>query len=724
MAGFAQANFVMHEEAVNAEADNRAQKVNKYYPKDLFASQEDYLLDMLTAFNDDVTADYFNIQAMLEDAAFVAGQQWDAIIAAQRTLDQKPTLTINTAPALIAQIMGNRFLNETSVKVLPDQGGTRQIATTRQGLIRSIEKISNGDRAYDVAMQNAVIGGMGNFRIVPQYAKGDVFEQELTVAPIPNPGATIWDRLRMDPTGRDARRVFVQDLMTRTSFEQKWPWAQPAEFGSTLAYTQMLQTNGWVTVDLVRVVDYYTMRSEERTIAMMKDGKIVDVTDVDPSEWLANVAHRDGPNGPGAGDPLIRTVQRAYCEMVKCSANNVLEGPFRYWTDRVLVFRVPGWEINVGDTWQRFGLIRFAKDPMRYRNFFKSVKAEKLMQTPKGTWLATAQAVAGYEQNYRMSNVSNDPLLLWDGESGHKPERIEPAHFESGLIQEIGEADQDIRNVTNLHEASLGQEGNEVSGKAINARVRVGELGTVIYQHNLNMAIGECGGVLNDLIPYYYDTPRIITILGPDGKQEQVPINDPNDPKSIDITTGKYRVTVTYGPSYTTKRVEAVETMETLINAHPEILGWAGDLLFENLDVPGGEELAARARKMLPPNLQNPEDMSEEDKKNAAEAAQGAAEAAKQAHDRQEAEIALARAKVDSEAAKIEREQAQTKLAEMQLKESELRIAKMQAEIAKINAEVPKLHAQTDQIAAQTEGELAAIAEGFANAKVQVVAKV
>lgn len=719
MAGFAQANFVQEEASVDAEAAMRAQKVNKYFPEKEFPSQTAYLEDMLQKFNDDVTADYFNIQSMLEDAAFVAGQQWDAIIQSQRTIDQKPTLTINTAPALIAQVMGNRFLNETAVKVLPDMGGTKDIAKTRQGLIRSIEKLSNGDRAYDVAMQNAVIGGMGNFRIVPQYAMGDVFEQELTIQPIPNPGAVVWDRLRMDPTGRDASHVFVQDLMTRKEFEQKWPWAQPSEFGSTLAYTQMLQTNGWVTVDLVRVVDYYRMCSELRTIIMKTDGQIVDVTEIPEEDWLADVAHH-----PESGDPMIRQTQRLYCEMTKCSANNVLEGPKRYWTSRVLVFRVPGWEINVGDTWQRFGLIRFAKDPMRYRNYWKSVKAEKLMQTPKARWLASAQSVAGYESRYQNSNVSNDPLLLYDAEAGAAPIQLPPMQMEAALIQEAGEADQDIRNVTNLHEASLGQQSNEVSGKAINARVRVGELGTVIYQHNLNMAIGECGGVLNDLIPYYYDTPRIITVIGEDGKQELQPINDPNNDESIDITVGKYRVTVTYGPSYTTKRVEAAETMETIINAHPEILQWAGDLFFENLDIPGGSELAERAKKMLPQQLQDPEDMDPEAKKAAEDAAQGAAEAAKQQHDVMEAQIAEARAKVDEIAARVKREMAAEELIQAQVQETKLRTRKLQAEIDKIEAEVPKLHAQTGQIAAQTEGELAAIAEGFVGAKTQVVAKV
>lgn len=716
---FSSENFEKQVKAVMAYAKGRPQPKNNYFPKDKgFDDQQSFLQWLCQTFNDDVTADYFNIQAMLEDAAFVSGQQWDPIIMNQRLIDQKPTLTVNTAPALIAQVMGNRLLNETSIRILPDMGGTKDIAKTRQGLVRSIEKISNGDRAYDVAMQNQVIGGLGNFRVTAQYAASDVFDQELGLGPIPNPGAVVWDRLRMDPTGRDARHVYVQDLMLRTDFEKRWPWAQPEELGSTLAYTQMLQTNGWVTVDLVRVVDFYHMCAVKRTIAMLNDGSIVDVTDKAPGDWIHDVAVH-----PSSGAPIMRETMRPYCEMVKCSASNVLEGPFRYWTDRVLVFRVPGWEVNVGDTWNRFGLIRFAKDPMRYRNFWKSVKAEKMMQTPKATWLAQQESVAGHEDAFRNSNNSNDPLLMWNGETGAKPERIAPIQMEAALIQEAAEADQDIRNVTNLHEASLGQQSNEVSGKAINARVRVGELGTVIYQHNLNMAIAEAGRVLNDLIPYYYDTPRMIKVLGEDGKSELVRINDPEDPSSIDITIGKYQVTVTTGPSYTTKRVEAAETMETIINAHPEIMGWAGDILFRNLDIPGGEELALRAEKMLPPELQNPEEMTPEQKQANAAKDQAAQVAAKQVSDKVEAEIAEARAKVDDWAAKVKETEAREKLIAAQTSEVQARIDKMAAETAKLEAEVPKVHAETEHTAAMTQADLMATATGFEDAKKQIVVK-
>lgn len=665
--------------------DGVRQKVNKYCPDD-FESQEAFLSWMVQTFNDDVTADYFNIQAMLEDAAFVSGQQWDPQIMSQRILDNKPCLTINTAPAFVAQVMGNRYLNETAIRVLPDTGGTKDAARVRQGLIRSIEKNSNADRAYNNALQNCVIGGLGNFRIELDYADNDVFEQDIKVRQITNPGATIWSRLRTEPTGRDSPHVFVQDLMLRSDFQKMWPWAQPAEFGSTLAYTQMLQTNGWVTVDMIRVVSFWRMRAKRRTLAMLDGGKVVDVTDMNKNEWLPKVVLN-----PSTQLPMIREVNRPYAEMVLATATNILEGPYRLWIDRVPVFRVPGWEINVGDTWQRFGLIRFAKDPMRLRNYWRSTIAERLMMAAKAGWMATKEAVMGHEHMWRNSHLTNDPLLIWNGESGQKPERIEPPQVDAAMIEQAGASSQDIKDVTNLHEANLGITSNEVSGKALIARQRVGELGTVIYQHNLNLAIGECGRVMNDLIPYVYDTARTIKVLGEDGKAELVKINDPTDAAAIDITVGKYSVTTVTGPSYATRRQEAVDSMEALFNAAPDVMGVAADLMVENMDWPGAEAIAGRLKKRLPPDLIGDEELTPEQQQQRQQEAAVAQQQAQFAAQAAVAELEKKKAEAAEVAARVDEIKARTALVVAQTEKTQA-----DADKSRVDAESTQLHDKLD----------------------------
>src|SRR5690606_37970090 len=136
-----------------------------------------------------------------------------------------------------------------------------------------------------------------------------------------------------------------------------------------------------------------------------------------------------------------------------------------------------------------------------------------------------------------------------------------------GFIQaKMGAAD-DIKSTFGQFDASLGQQSNETSGKAILARQREGDTATYHYLDNLSKSIRHTGRILIDMIPRIYDTQRVARIIGEDGKPDLVGLNpdqgtpveksqDPNAriKKIYNLGVGRYDVTVTVGPSFTTKR--------------------------------------------------------------------------------------------------------------------------------------------------------------------------
>ena len=135
------------------------------------------------------------------------------------------------------------------------------------------------------------------------------------------------------------------------------------------------------------------------------------------------------------------------------------------------------------------------------------------------------------------------------------------------MIAEITGADQDLYSTTGIYPANLGQKGPETSGRAILARQKEGDVSTFHFQDNLTRAIRFAGRVLVDLIPRIYDTARVIRVLNFDGTSRMVQINQEYlDPASgsilkHDLAAGKYDVQVDVGPSYTTQRQEAAESM-------------------------------------------------------------------------------------------------------------------------------------------------------------------
>jgi len=251
-------------------------------------------------------------------------------------------------------------------------------------------------------------------------------------------------------------------------------------------------------------------------------------------------------------------------------------------------------------------------------------------------------------------------LLIYNGDASSKPERQQPAQLESALIQEAGMASQDMKDVTNLHEASMGMTSNEVSGKAIMARQKMGEIGSVIYEDNLNLAIEECGRCINDLIPEIYDTRRVVKVIDIDdlgSEEERIVVINGEVEDEPDVTVGKYSVSVHTGPSQVTRRLEAAEGMLNMVNAMPDFMQVAAGEIVRAQDWPGAEKIAKRLEKQL--GIADPENMTDEEKAQAAQAAQAQAMQQQMQTATFEAELAEKQAKTVEMTARAEKARAE-----------------------------------------------------------------
>jgi hypothetical protein len=75
-----------------------------------------------------------------------------------------------------------------------------------------------------------------------------------------------------------------------------------------------------------------------------------------------------------------------------------------------------------------------------------------------------------------------------------------------------------------------------------------------------------------------------------------------------DISTGKYNVVATVGPSYTTQRTEARQSMGEFLQYFPAAAPVIGDIYAEVQDWPGATRLAKRLRHMVPKEITDVED--------------------------------------------------------------------------------------------------------------------
>jgi hypothetical protein len=566
------------------DGDGRAEARPQIVLPDGYADADAFLEAARERFQQGLDADRENREQALDDLRFLAGEQWDEGVRRDRMKARRPVLTINRLPAFVAQVVGDLRINRPGIRVRPAEDGDAAVAEVRQGLIRAIEHQSKAQGVYAAAGQAQAACGLGCFRVGLEYAGEDAFDRDIRISAIRNPFAVVWDPLATEPTGADASWCFVQEEMDRKTFEAAYGSVADDDMGHELS--EAVERQGWMTRDTVRVCEYWMMKERPAVLHLLPDGRTVE----EPPVGVTPLKSR-------------RTVRRS-AVMYLITGHRVLEGPFEYPIPRLPVFRAVGWEIPVGERTVRFGLVRWAKDAQRLMNVWRSTAAELVAGSARNRWLASEESVEGREEAFRNAHASGDPLLLY---RGPVPPQLQPApQVPAALLNEAALAAQDMKDCTGLHDASLGARSNETSGRAILARDRQGDVATYIYPDNLKAAIEECGRVVNALIPVVYDTARTVRVLGDDDAARLVRINDPAAPGSVDLARGKYDVVVESGPSYSTKRVEAAESMMAFVQAVPGAAAVAGDLIAKAQDWPMADQIGERLKRMLPPQVLAP----------------------------------------------------------------------------------------------------------------------
>lgn len=553
--------------------------------KDSASLKDEDLLSQMRA--QKAAADEFdghNRESFEDSLRFLEGHgQWDEKVKAARALQGRPCLTINKLPQFVAQVANDIRMNRPRIKVKPvDSGADPEVAEIMEGLVRNIEYSSRADVAYDTASFYAVAGGRGFILVETCYADDDAFDQDIRIRRVQNPLTVYIDPDSQEADGSDMSWAMISRLMPKKQFKKKHPEAEANSIESD-------DNSEWFTNDSVRLAEYWTRECVPRKLALLDDGTVVDADKV--PEGAAVVRERES--------------QRYKVMYHLCSGAEVLER--KEWPGKYIPI-VPVWgeEININGKVYRRGLIHNAKDSQRMYNYWRTTATELVALAPKAPTLLTQRQIDGHEDDWDESINTPKPYLIYNNDaSAPMPQRLEPASVPQGVFSEAQVCVDDMKATTGIYDASLGQRSNENSGVAIRQREAQGDTATFVYTDNLSRAIAQVGRIIIDLIPTIYDTKRIVRVLGEDGKDEAVTINEPtaNERLLNDLTVGKYDVQVESGPSFGTKRQEAAETMMEMMKSFPGAGPLLGDLIARNMDWPDADKVADRLKAMLPPEI-------------------------------------------------------------------------------------------------------------------------
>jgi len=202
--------------------------------------------------------------------------------------------------------------------------------------------------------------------------------------------------------------------------------------------------------------------------------------------------------------------------------------------------------------------------------------------------------------------------------------------------------------------------------------------------------------VVNELIPVVYDTNRTIKVVGEDDVDMVQEINGTAGDATPDVTIGKYDITYTTGPSYATKRQEAVDVMMTLMNTMPQVGNVIADIIVRNLDIPGAAEIEERLAMMLPPGMVNADRLPASRREAVMQKQQ---EAQQQAQQQQQIQMAQFQAMMAEQQAKTQEflARAQKQMADAERTMAEVGVAREKVRLDAATIEIKGFQAGMDE---------------------------
>lgn len=540
-----------------------------------------------TRFDRCVEAESRNRERAIVALEFRNSDQWPAKVKKSREEQDQPCLTLNHIPSYIRQVINDIRQIRPAIKVRPvDNEADPETAEVMNGMIKAIEGASNAEIAYDWAAEYAVTMGWGYFKITTDYSSDDSFEQEIHIKRIGNPFSVYLDPDRLEPDGMDSKYGFIIDHMDRKEFKDRYPKAK-SEWDHEGEGTHR---ELWFSDDKIQIAEYWTVDETEKTISE-KDGIVYD-GEIENADKTRKVKVKSVSQRIITGQEVLEKTE---------------------WLGKYIpIIPVLGEELNIeGETFLK-GMVEDLMDPQRQYNYFRSASTERVALAPKAPYIGFKGQFKS--PKWRNANRSNYAYLEADvveknGQVLPLPQRQTPPDVSPGMANEVLTAIEDLKAISGIHGPGLGEQDNAVSGIAINGRKKESDVSNFHYVDNLGRAMRHAGRILVDLIPKIYDTPRIVTILKPDGTEETVKINEPyidqktQKEKNFNLQTGKYDTTVDIGPSYTTQRQEASEGMLEFLRVDPTAATLIGDLIARMQDWPESDEIAKRLRLRLPANI-------------------------------------------------------------------------------------------------------------------------
>ncbi len=477
--------------------------------------------------------------------------------------------------------------------------GVQQTVDLLQNLVRGIAYDSKSQVQYQNTFTDTIQTGYGAIRICHEYENALSFNQRIYVEHIPVPEQAFFDPSAQKPTKEDGHFCGTYVTMSLDTFKQMYP-----DIKSPQSYPDQSPTSyfSWGDRNSISVVDYYEKVWFKIDLLFLEDGQTM--TRPAYEEYTKKILEID----PDFPVPIIENSRKSDdYKIVKYRMiyNNVLDR--REFPSHVMpVIFADGDSYTLDGEQRTQAFITHAIDAQRFLNYAGVAIAQSIKNSRREQFIATADNVRGYEKQWTNPEQWKGTLLYNpDKVTKGGPVKLPPSEVPQTLMQNYERAATDIQNILGFFNANLGGPTREISGIAINSKIRQGNTSVAVYEDNMLRVVEQVGRCVLDMIPRIYDTERNVGILLADGKTETAMINERQSDGTVenDLTKGSFDIQVQAGESFGIQKENALNALLEMIKVDPRLMPLIADLIADNLDIENRPQLVERFKTLVPPKI-------------------------------------------------------------------------------------------------------------------------
>ena len=547
-----------------------------------------------------------------EMTQFVMGEQWKEDEAKLFETYKKIPLTVNKIAPLMNHLLGEQQQNTPNLQCQPSEDVDERTAEVRESLVKEISLNSYTKQQYQNAFQQAVVGGFGALRVLTEYDSDDTFDQNIKISSFIDPTKCFWDLNCEIISKTDGMYSGFRTTMSRKKFRQLYGEKIERRIGTIttdISDTDMIAMS-FSDENSITVIDYFERKSKMATLYQLSNGDAVRQRELDDLEEI----EIDGQTMLLMNGQPVTIVDRREFPTYKVK-HTKWAGDYELEETDFPSEQLPIVFVDMKSYYDKNGkqitrpFFKDARDSQRYVNYLRTQSAYLIKISRYDQFLASKENVKSNDtqQIWRDPAIVQGALIYDESPNGNKPEQLRPPELSQSLMLQYAEAAKDIQVTTGMFDTQVGEQGNEISGVAIDARTKRGSYNTYIPFNSLNHAIVCIGSIINEMIPKVYDTERMMRLDMKATGNEKIILNHEMDEYGTktenDMTIGKYKIRLMPGASFENQKTENLQSMEMVLNKDPQSFNLIADLFVENLPMSNNIEMRNRLRTMVPPEI-------------------------------------------------------------------------------------------------------------------------